>query len=207
MQSRIFGIAVLIPALLALGACSSDPPPAPKAEVKKEPEKTAGPMSGKDAYWEMYKPAREWSTDIQVLSLKSEDVPGQTVADGKAAAWTAVFVSPGKMEMRTITWALAPFGEYRKGMTAPAPVKWAGPTTKAKPFSMTEVTLDSDAAQKAAAEDPKGSVWLKGNPGKPLSFYLGAESRFTAPVWVVAWGNAKEGYSKYLNAATGAGVK
>jgi hypothetical protein len=203
MKKHLFGVAIVVPALLALAACSSEAPPVEKAEAKKEPEKVAGPMTGKEAFYEMYKPAREWATDIQALSLKSEAVPDQPVADGKAAAWTAVFVSPSKMEMRTITWALAPFGEYRKGINAGQPVRWGGATTKSKPFSMTEVTLDSDAAQKAAAEDPKGSVWLKSNAGKPLSFYLGAEQRFPAPVWVVAWGNSKEGYSKYLNAATG----
>jgi len=197
----------LIPALVALAACSSEPPPAPKAEVKKEPEKVAGPMTGKDAYFEMYKPARAWSPDIQVLSLKSEAVPGQKVVDGKAAAWTVVFASPSKMEMRTITWALEPFGEYRKGMNPGQPIKWGGPTTKSKPFSMSDVTLDSNDAEKKSAEDPKGAGWIKSNPGAPVSFYLGADQRFTAPVWVVTHGTAKEGYIKALNAATGADAK
>jgi hypothetical protein len=205
MQKRIFG--VLFPALMMLAACSSEPPPAPKAEVKKEPAKVAGPMSGKDAYFAMYKLAREWAPDIQVLSLKSEAVPGQTVTEGKAAGWTAVFVSPSKMEMRTITWALAPFGETRKGITPTAPLKWGGPTTKSKPFSMTEVTLDSAEAQTKAAEDPKGAAWIGSHAGAPVSFYLGAEQRFHSPVWVVTHGNTKEGYIKALDSATGATVK
>jgi hypothetical protein len=205
MRIQFFGLTVLA---LALAGCSSEAPPTEtKAEVKKEPEKVAGPITGKEAYEKMYKQGREWSPDIQALSLKSEDVPGQTVADGKAAGWTAVFVSASKGESRTITWALAPFGDYRKGLNAGQPVKWGGPTTKSKPFSMTEVTLDSDEAQKTAASDPKGAEWLKSNSDKPLSFYLGAEQKYTAPVWVVTWGSTKEGYIKALNAATGATVK
>ena len=203
MQKRIFG--VLFPALMMLAACSSEP--APKAEVKKEPAKVAGPMAAKEAYFAMDKGAREWAPDLQVLSLNSEAVPGQKGADGKAAAWTAVFVSAAKMELRKITWALEPFGDYRKGMNAGQPVKWGGPTTKSKPFSMSEVTLDSDDAQKKAAEDPKGAAWLAGHSGAPVSFYLGSDQRFTAPVWVITHGTGSEKYIKAINAATGADAK
>ena len=207
LNIRSIGAALLIPALVVLAGCSSEPPPAPKAETKKEPEKVAGPLSGKEAYFAMYKGAREWAPDVQVLSLKSEVVPGQKVVDGKAAAWTVVFASQSKMEIRTITWALAPFGENRKGMNPGQPLRWGGPTTKSKPFSMTDVTLDSDDAEKKSAEDAKGAGWIKSNPGAPVSFYLGADQRFTAPVWVIKHGDTKESYTKAINAATGAEAK
>jgi len=72
---------------------------------------------------------------------------------------------------------------------------------------MSEVTLDSDEAQKTAGEDPKGAEWIKSHSDAPASFYLGAEQRFTAPVWVVTFGTGTEKYIKALNASTGAAVK
>jgi hypothetical protein len=207
-MKNVFALSAALPILLTLSACSSEAPAG--AEKKEEPRKiakTEAPMSGKDAYWEMYKPAREWATDIQVLSLKSESVPGVKIEDGKAGGWTAVFVSPSKSEARTITWALSAFGDYRKGMNAAQPVKWGGPTTKSKPFAMGDVSIDSDAAMKAAAGNPKASGWLKEHSDKPASFYLGNDQRFTAPVWVVEWGNEKDGYRALINASNGEPAK
>jgi hypothetical protein len=201
MKKHIFGVLfTALTMLLAVNPAAAQP----KADAKKA---TAGPRTAKDAYFAMYKGAREWAPDVQVLSLKSEVVPGQKVEAGKAAGWTVVFASTAKMETRTITWALEPFGTNRKGMNPGQPVRWGGPTTKAKPFSMTEVALDSDAAQQKAAADPKGAAWIAGHAGAPVSFYLGSDQRFTAPVWVITHGSAKEGYIKAINAATGAEAK
>jgi hypothetical protein len=200
MQKRMLSVLLAVVTMIAVGSAAPD--------AKKDAGKAAaGPRAAKDAYFAMYKLAREWSPDIQVLSVKSEVVPGQKVEAGKAAAWTVVFASASKMETRTITWALEPFGNNRKGMNPGQPVKWGGPTTKAKPFSMSEVTLDSDAAQQKAAADPKGAAWIASHAGAPVSFYLGADQRFTAPVWVITHGSAKEGYIKAINAATGAEAK
>ena len=35
-----------------------------------------GPITGKTAFWEMYKSARAWSSDIVPLSLESKEIPG-----------------------------------------------------------------------------------------------------------------------------------
>jgi hypothetical protein len=40
-------------------------------------------------------PARAWATDFLPLSLASGEVPNMKNEAGKAAMWTAVFVSPG----------------------------------------------------------------------------------------------------------------
>src|SRR5215471_7457021 len=52
-----------------------------------------GPVSGKTAFWEMYRSAHSWAADIAPLSLESKEVPGVKNADGKAAMWSATFGS------------------------------------------------------------------------------------------------------------------
>ena len=203
MRINQFALSLLIPAVVALVGL----PGQALAQAKKAESKAAAPMTGKDAYWEVYKLARQWSPDIQVLSLKSETVPGSAAGDGKAAAWTVAVASPTMKQMRTITWSLVPFGAFKKGMNSGAPVAWAGPTTKSKPFSMTDVTLDSSDAEKKATDDPKGATWLKAHPGLPVEYYLGSEQKYPAPVWVVTHGNKAERYTKALLSSTGAAVQ
>jgi len=97
--------ALVIAAVAFLGACSETPAPVDTkaAEAKKEPAKPPEPVAGQTAFYEMYKPARQWATDVQPLSLASNDVPGKKMEGGKAWMWTAVFVSPSKREARTLS--------------------------------------------------------------------------------------------------------
>src|SRR5258708_36148338 len=77
---------------LLLSSCSE----APKPEVKKEPPKPAEAVSGRDAFFKMYAPARTWAPDIQPMRLRSIDIPDVKSHDGKYGAWEAVFVSDGR---------------------------------------------------------------------------------------------------------------
>jgi len=42
-----------------------------------------------------------WATDVQVLRLSSIRMDGVKDEPGKAGAWEAVFVSPGKLKSKT----------------------------------------------------------------------------------------------------------
>lgn len=191
-------------AALMLAACSSAPQPAATTEAPATtaPAKPAGPVSGKTAFYEMYKPARTWATDIQALSLKSGELAGFKNEDGKAALWTAVFASPSQRQARQFTYAVATAGTVEKGVTADVPEAWSGATKAVMPFQNSDFAIDSDAAYKTAAD--KGAEWLKTNADKKCIMELGNAARFSAPVWVAMWGDAKSGgYAQYVNATTG----
>ena len=190
-------------AALALTACSEAPQPtATKTdEPKKEAPAPVAPVAAKTAFYEIYKPARTWATDIVVLSMASEELPGFKNEGGKAAVWKAVLGSASQHAARTFTYAIANAGAYTKGASAAPPQAWGGPTKQALSFTQSDFQIDSDAAVKAASE--KAVDWLKANPDKKLSLMLGAASQFPAPVWKVQWGTDKGGYVVFVNATTG----
>ena len=204
MSKHVLVTAIAVGAALVMTACSE----APKTETKAEPEAKqeapapVEPVLGKAAFYEMYKPARAWATDLLVLSLASGEVEGFKIQGGKAAMWTAVFVSPSKQAARTFTYAIVDqLPKIHKGVFEGGMESWTGSTSQSEPFHMTDVAYNSDAAEQTAAE--KAAAFLKKNPNKPLSFFLGKAARFPAPVWYVLWGDKKLGYSAFVNATTG----
>ena len=163
-------------------------------------------VTAQRAFYEMYKPARAWATDLLALSVTSGEVPNIKNEDGKAGLWTAVFVSPSRKEARRFTYAVADGGaDIPKGINVSGPLPWSGATPASKPFSNSEFAVDSDAAYKAAFEKAEG--WLKTHPNQKVTFRLGNASRFPAPVWYLMWGTTKNGYAALVNATTGAVVK
>jgi hypothetical protein len=204
MNDKRLKAAATILAFVMATACSETPKNTePKMEAKKEAPKPLEPVSGKTAFYEMYKPARGWASDLLPLSLANSEVPGMKNEAGKAAMWTAVFVSPSRREARTFSYSVVDQGAaIHKGVTVGGAELWSGPTPKSGPFQTTEFVLDSDVAYETASK--KAAAWLKNHPDKNVTFYLGKASRFPAPVWYVLWGNNKSGYSVYVNATTGA---
>jgi hypothetical protein len=204
MNDKRLKAAAAILAFVMTPACSEPPKtPEPKTEAKKEAPKPPEPVSGKTAFYGMYKPARTWASDLMPLSLANGEVPGMKNEAGKAAMWTAVFVSPSRREARIFSYSVVDQGTtIHKGITVGGAEPWSGPTAKSEPFQTTQFVIDSDVAYETASH--KAAAWLKNHPGKSVSFYLGSASRFPAPVWYVLWGNNKSGYSAYVNATTGA---
>jgi hypothetical protein len=205
MKMKKFLSALAVVAALGLAGCSSDAPKT--AETKTDTtaaKKEAGPampVSGKTAFYEMYDAAHMWAPDIQALSLASGSVKGVTNADGLAGMWTAIFASPSLKQSRTYTWAAAEDGSIAKGVKAEGADPWPGPTAAVTPFAGTDVTVDSAAAYKTAAE--KAASWIKDNPGKSAAIKLGFATRFPAPVWYILFGDEKSGFAAYVNSATG----
>ena len=208
MNNKILLTATAMVAALVLSACSEAPKPATQVatEAKKEPEKTPEAVTAQRAFYEMYKPARAWATDLLALSVISGEVPNIKNEDGKAGMWTAIFVSPSRKEARRFTYAVVASGaDIRKGVNVSNALLWGGATPTSKPFSNSEFAVDSDAAYKAAFEKAEG--WLKKHPNQEATFRLGNASRFAAPVWYVMWGTTKNGYAAYVYATSGAVVK
>ncbi len=208
MNKKVLLTATAIVATLVLSACSEAPNTAAKVETeaKKEPEKAPEAVTAQRAFYELYKPARTWATDLLALSVDSGEAPNIKNEDGKAGAWTAIFVCPSRKEARSFTYAVVDNGtDLRKGVNIGPVLPWGGATPASKPFSNSEFVVDSDAAYKAAFE--KAADWLKAHPNQKATFRLGNASRFAAPVWYIMWGSTKNGYAALVNATTGAVVK
>jgi hypothetical protein len=178
---------------------ASTPDPRSQAEA-------ATAVTGKTAFFEMYKSAHTWSRDLLPLTLESRPMPGATSENGRAILWTAVFASPSRREARTFTYcAIAKPPEHYKGVTVGNSRPWGGPTNDALPFESSDFAVDSDAAFKAASAE--AAPWLNKHPGKEVSLALGNASKFKEPVWLLLWGDRKSGYAVYVSAKTGAVVK
>jgi hypothetical protein len=208
MHKKVLFAATAVVATLVLSACSEAPTPVAKVETeaKKEPAKAPEAVTAQRAFYEMYKPARAWATDLLALSVVDGEVPNIKNEDGKAGLWTAIFVSPSRKEARSFTYAVADSGsDIRKGVNVSNALAWGGATKMSKPFSSSEFAVDSDAAYKVAFEKAEG--WLKKHPNQKATFRLGNASRFPAPVWYIMWGTTKNGYEAFVNATTGAALK
>ena len=204
MNNKVLLTAAAMVATLVLSACSEAPNTTAKVETeaKKEPAKAPEAVTAQRAFYEMYKPARTWATDLLALSVASGEVPNIKNEDGKAGLWTAIFVSPSRKEARIFTYAVVGNGDIGKGINVGNVLSWGGATKTSKPFSNSQFAVDSDAAYKAAYE--KAEIWLKKHPSAKATFRLGNASRFAAPVWYIMWGTTKNGYAALVNATTGA---
>jgi hypothetical protein len=199
---RNFSVVVVLIAALYTVACSE----APKTEAvqaSNKPPASAGPVSGKTAYWAMYKSAYSWSNDVVPLRLQSKSIPGIKNEAGSAGLWSATFASPRKREAMDFSYAVVPQSpDIVKGVNVGRAIPWSGPTYQVMPFQGSDIVIDSDSAFKTAATQAQS--WLKTHPDKEVSFLLGNNSaNFAAPVWYVVWGDQKSGYSVFVTAKTG----
>jgi hypothetical protein len=192
--------------LLVLSSCSETPATteAKVAETKVVVKPEA--VAGQSAFYQMYKPAREWATDLMPLTLAGNDVEGIKSENGKYPMWTAVFVSPSKREARTFFYSVVDHGtDVHKGVTIGGPESWGGPTAKSRPFQNSQFNVNSDAAYKTAAQN--AADWLKKNPDKKLAMVMASTSHFPGPVWYMLWGDHKSGYEIFIDATTGMPAK
>jgi len=188
-------------ALLFLTSCSEAPAPTASTEGAKEAAKPAEPGPAKQAFWKMYKPIREWSKDVQLLSMASKEIPTLKGASGKEAAWVALFVSAAKHEARTVTYSEVDSGDLHKGVAIEATQPWGGPTRESQPIQNQEFGTDSDAAYKTAAA--KADPWLKTHPNEKLTMFLAKSAKNPTPVWIISWGDKTNGFLALVNATSG----
>src|ERR1035438_2445994 len=117
MNKKILLSATAMVASLMLSGCSEAPTPAKvETEAKKEPAKAPEAVTAQLAFYEMYKPARTWATDLLALSVTDGELPNIKNEGGKAGTWTAIFVSPSRKEARSFTYAVVKSGDLSKGV-------------------------------------------------------------------------------------------
>jgi len=199
--------ALALACVLFLTSCSQTPQASPKGEAEAAKASAPGaPVTGKTAFWEMYKSAHAWAADLTPLTLQSQAVAGVKNESGKAAMWKATFGSPRKHEARTYTYAVAAQSpDIAKGVSVGLALPWGGPTQSALPFDTADFSVDSDGAYQTAVA--QAAAWVKRHPGKEPTLAMGNASRFDGPVWLVHWGDQKSGYAVYVSAKSGAVVK
>jgi hypothetical protein len=195
----------VVAVVVLLAGCSKPPKPPvvdlpPRITVA---EPSGGPVTAKTAFAPLVKYATGWSGDVETLKLSPRDIPGFQIAEGKAAVWDATFASPSKHESRVYSYSVATVEpDIFKGIEALPAEPWDGTGSDAMPIDTSLFTVDSDTAYKAAAAD--AAEWLARNPKRPLTVLdLSSTGESHAPVWYVAWGDKKNGYTVAVNASTG----
>jgi hypothetical protein len=210
MRSWLKFVFSAAPAMLLIAGCAQTPvSPAPANQPQASTRPAAPPqvVAAKTAFAPMYTAAHAWSSDVALLRITANELPGFKNTAGHAAQWAAVFASSSLRQYRIFTYSIATIPpDTFKGVSAGLAMPWAGATRDAMPVDLGEFNVDSDAAYQAAAAD--AAEWLKKNPDKPLStFTIGDTYRFESPVWYVMWGNKKSGYATYIDASTGKVMK
>lgn len=206
MRRNLSTVLLLSSVLLLMVACS-DNPKNPAAETTAQATTTSAapePVSGKTAYWAMYKSAYTWANDVVPLKLESKTISGVKNDGGKAGMWTGTFGSARRVEVVEISYAVVadPGNDIMKGVNIGHANPWSGPTADVMPFQGSDIVFDSDAAYKTAAA--QAAAWLKTHPDKQPEFIMGNNLHtFAAPVWYVKWGDNKEGYNAFVNTKTG----
>lgn len=200
-QSVIGSMAIAV--LLFAGCSSSTAPLVSPDTANAKADAPAQVVTAKTAFGPLYKSARAWSPDVQILRMTPKEVAGFKNAEGKAAMWEAVFASADKRQYRVYTYSIATvMPDVHKGTSANPALAWIGPSRDVMPIDLALFNVDSDAGYQAAATD--AATWLKKNPGKPLNaFELGSNYKFRAPVWYASWGDKKNGYIAFVDATSG----
>lgn len=192
-------LAGALAALIALAGCSE--PPKTVTEQKKEEPKALEPLTGRQAFQQMYIAARQWATDCQPLQLKSIPMGDVKATPGKSGAWQAVFVSPSRSRAKSFTWsAVESEGNLHKGVFAGQEESYA-PSRQSQPFLIAAIKTDSDEAYETAL---KKSPALK-TVEKTINFVLEQTPRFPDLAWRIFWGDSvgTAQYTAFVDATTG----
>jgi hypothetical protein len=189
----------LVPLILFLSACSE----APKTAAEKPPPETLEPLTGREAFQQMFPQARGWAPDAQPLQISSLNLAQVKADAGKAGVWQVIFVSPGRAKAKTYTWsAVEADGSLHQGVFGGVEEDYT-PRGDSSPFSIAAIKVDSDEAYKIAAME--SADYMKKNPDKPVMFLMELSRRFPDVTWRVIWGNSvgTSDYSVFVDGTTG----
>ncbi len=194
-------LAATLAALVALVGCTDAPKPA--AVEKKEPPKALEPLTGRQAFQQMYIAARSWAADCQPLELRNVELGKVKAPPGKSGAWQCIFVSTGRGRAKTYSWsAVEAEGNLHKGVFA-GPEESYSASRQQRPFLIAAIRTDSDEAYQTAVK--KASDYLKKNPDKQVNFLLEMTPRFPDLSWRIYWGESvsTSEYTVFVDATTG----
>lgn len=192
--TTLLGLAVL------LAGCSDSPT---TTTEKKEAPKPLEPLTGRQAFQQMYIAARQWASDCQPLKLNSLNLSDVKAPAGKAGAWQCVFVSPGRGKAKSYSWsAIEAEGNLHKGVFAGQEESYSA-SRQAQPFLIAAIRTDSDEAYTEAAS--KAGEYLKKNPKTAVNFVLEQTPRFPDLAWRIYWGESisTSQYTVFIDATTG----
>ena len=184
-MNLITKIVATLPFLLLLVACTEEPKPAAKKEVK-----PAEPVTAVTAVHQTYRQARGWAPDcllLQVANLDVKDVKGQE--GGKMAAWEVTFVSPKERQSRRYTYSVVevPASNLHEGVSGGTPDTWS-PVGQTQPFAIQYLKADSPAAYATAMT--KAKDYASKHPDMPVKFVVDWQKRHLNPTWRVYWGES-----------------
>lgn len=189
---------------LSLAGCgdTSEQKAAKKAEATPDP-----PITGRQAFQEMYPGARGWAVDAQPLTMQSYNIKQVKAEGGKAAVWRATFVSASRRQARIYTWSAVDAGEndLHKGVSAAPADSWSGPGGTQRPFLVAALRVDTDKALETAMKKKETTEYAAKHADVPVMYLLEWTDRFPDPTWRVIWGDslATSGYSVFVDATTG----
>lgn len=199
-------IAWTLIALIGLVGCSSEPPKTAttqNAERVKEAAKPLEPLTGRQAFQQMYIAARQWAMDCQPLQLKNIPLTQVKAPPGKSGAWQSTFVSTSRGRAKSYSWsAIEAEGNLHQGVFA-GPDESYTPSRQEQPFLIAAIKTDSDEAYETAAK--KAADYLKKNPNKQVNFVLEQTPRFPDLAWRIYWGESisTSEYTVFVDATTG----
>ncbi len=201
LSYRTFLTAATAAALLLMGGCGEPPAKqaARKAEMTPDP-----PVTGRQAFQQMYISARGWAPDVQPLLVQSYNLTQVKGEKGKAGAWQATFVSPSLGRQRLYSWsAVEAEGSLHKGVFSGSEGSWS--PGGQRPFLLAALKVDSDQAYETALKQKETMELLKKTPDIPLLFILEQNRRFPDLSWRVVFGESvsTSAYSVFVDASTG----
>ena len=189
----------LLPLILFLSACSD----APKTAEQKQPPKPVEPLTGRQAFQQMYPQARGWAPDAQPLQISSLNLAQMKADKGKAGVWQVIFVSLSRGKAKTYTWsAVEAEGNLHEGVFGGTEEDYT-PRGDSSPFAIAAIKVDSDEAYTTAAKE--SADYIKKNPDKPVIFLMELGKRFPDVTWRVIWGDSvgTSDYSVFVDGTTG----
>ncbi len=184
----------IAPGLLVLHCASRTP--------EKAAAKTADPVTGLHALYQMYTFARTWAQDLKVIRLSSINIPEVKAVPGKAGAWQVLFSSEALGKARIYTFSV--YDEsvtLRQGIFADAV---GSLSSDMHSFAIGEAAADSDKAWEISLGHSQ--KYTQEHSDIPVSFILEYDPERKVPVWRVIWGlsAAKSPFSVLVDARAGA---
>lgn len=180
---------LLVLAIMAVGGCSTAPPPAASKPAPKAPAPPAY-ETGRVAFQRMYAAARLWAPDAMGISIASEFQKGAPVDKGQESFWSASFASPNRRQMKPFTWT--GFGkESERGVSSGHEDDWSPANTSTMTFDVNYLKIDSDKAFQVAQEHGGKALTAK-DPSQPVNFSCDWNPRTHKLVWHVIYGTNPE---------------
>ncbi len=172
-------LALILLSLVMVSGCTSE---SSQPAAKPEPPQV---LTGRSAIQKLYVAARGWAADARPYQLQSGVVGDINGHDGKAAVWSASFVSASIHTSKPYTWT---------GIDAPdAPSRGVTPGTQdtsfvpTNSFDMQFLKIDSDKAFEIAQKHG-GEEILQKKPNAPVLYRLDWNQSGNNLIWHVIYG-------------------